>query len=450
MELQYDSAITPNGDNSYTINLGGRLDVLLDASEQDFTLEFTINSQIKTNWNTLVEVIGPSNINIQNSGYSNYYKLVMGSTYDMGAYSTTLTTDVYYRISRVDGIITIYIKLLGTNNTYYHSKSCTDYISSIYIGNYNHENKITGYIKDIKFISESSKNYSFKANFQNTLDPQIGTFTNVGDKSGVFTLENGEYYLTNNTSTSYREYLPTKNILDGTYIIECDVYFNPSTTSFRWILLFNGNGSDNWWGLGSKSDVILSAYNKSDTTVSTLRNTWVHIKIETTCKGSQCTRNIYVDNVLVTSVVHEIKYDISYMDILGNSGGYVSNARLKNLVIYTEGVSHNYLDENGLSVLWNEIKNRFVPLPKSTFTPIATDTWNISGTANSYTPSDNGYLYLNVSNASAVEITDVNGTIYSATHNGNFGIRILVVKDMQVDFKLTCDTINYLRFVSFN
>ena len=55
-------------------------------------------------------------------------------------------------------------------------------------------------------------NVYVKASLQNTLNPEIGTFNNVNNKEGTFTLEDGEYYLTNNTSTSYGVYRPTENI----------------------------------------------------------------------------------------------------------------------------------------------------------------------------------------------------------------------------------------------
>ena len=159
MRLEYDNAITPNSDGSYTINLGGRLDVLLDSNDQDFTLEFIVNSQIQGNWNAIVELIGPYNINVQNASYSSYYKLYLNKEYLMQAYTTSLATDVYYKISRVEGILTFYIELLGTSNIYSQSMTCTDNISSIYIGNWNHENRVIGYIKDVKFNEKVTYSY---------------------------------------------------------------------------------------------------------------------------------------------------------------------------------------------------------------------------------------------------------------------------------------------------
>ena len=38
----------------------------------------------------------------------------------------------------------------------------------------------------------------FELTFQDqTLNPQVGTFTDVSQTTGTFTLEDGEYYLTN-------------------------------------------------------------------------------------------------------------------------------------------------------------------------------------------------------------------------------------------------------------
>lgn len=76
----------------------------------------------------------------------------------------------------------------------------------------------------------------FKASLQNTLNPEVGTFDNVDNKEGTFTLEDGEYYLTNNTNTSYRVYYPTKDMYSVGFTIEFDINYK-YTSDFGWCLL---------------------------------------------------------------------------------------------------------------------------------------------------------------------------------------------------------------------
>ena len=44
----------------------------------------------------------------------------------------------------------------------------------------------------------------FELTFQDqTLNPQVGTFTNASQATGTFTLEDGEYYLTNGDTKGF-------------------------------------------------------------------------------------------------------------------------------------------------------------------------------------------------------------------------------------------------------
>ena len=49
----------------------------------------------------------------------------------------------------------------------------------------------------------------FELTFQDqTLTPQVGTFTDASQTTGTFTLEDGEYYLTNGDTKGFYTYAP--------------------------------------------------------------------------------------------------------------------------------------------------------------------------------------------------------------------------------------------------
>ena len=198
----------------------------------------------------------------------------------------------------------------------------------------------------------------FKASLQNTLTPEVGTFNNVNNKEGTFTLEDGEYYLTNNTDTSYRVYYPTKNINSVGFTIEFDVKYWHDY-NFKWCLLFNGSDSTYWWGFGI--DEYTLQFRGSTLSERTLigesgRNKWLHVKCIFDYYHNQNDVRIYIDNVEVNNFTISKNYDIKYIDILGNSGGFVSEAKIKNIIIYS---NKHYLDTTGLTSLWSKIKSLF-------------------------------------------------------------------------------------------
>ena len=198
----------------------------------------------------------------------------------------------------------------------------------------------------------------FKASLQNTLNPEVGTFNNVNNKEGTFTLEDGEYYLTNNTGNSYRVYYPTKDIYSVGFTIEFDINYN-SNSGFKWLLLFNGDDSTYWHGFSLESSILRYVGNGlSNYDLITSTNTWLHVKCIFDYYFNQNAVHIYIDNVEVNNFIISNNYGIKYIDILGNSGGYVADAKIKNIIIYDSSKKH-YLDTIGLTSLWSKIKSLF-------------------------------------------------------------------------------------------
>ena len=195
----------------------------------------------------------------------------------------------------------------------------------------------------------------FKASLQNTLNPEIGTFNNVNNKEGTFTLEDGEYYLTNNTSSSYRVYYPTENINSVGFTIEFDVNYDGSG-GFGWCLLFNGTY---WFGIGVVGENLeFRAQSLPNYRLITSPNTWLHVKCIFDYDNNPNNVHIYINNSEVTTFTISNNYGIKYIDILGYSGGYVPHAKIKNIIIYNSSKKH-YLDTTGLTSLWSKIKSLF-------------------------------------------------------------------------------------------
>jgi len=205
----------------------------------------------------------------------------------------------------------------------------------------------------------------FKASLQNTLNPEVGTFTNVDNKKGTFTLEDGEYYLTNNTSTSYRVYYPTKDITYsvGFTTIEFDVNYNHSYSSLiHPCLLFNGDDNKSWYAFGSADSTLYFEDGPGfpNHEIVTSPSTWLHVKCIFDYNPDQSIVHIYIDNVEVNNFTISKNYDIKTIDILGNNDSLIPlipDTKIKNITIYHS--KKHYLDTPGLTLLWSKIKSLF-------------------------------------------------------------------------------------------
>ena len=197
----------------------------------------------------------------------------------------------------------------------------------------------------------------FKASLQNTLNPEVGTFDNVNNKEGTFTLEDGEYYLTNTTSSSYRVYYPTENINSVGFTIEFDINYD-GVGGFGWCLLFNGNDSTYWHGFGPDGgNLQYRGQTLPNYHLIASPNTWLHVKCIFDYDHNQNYVDIYIDNVKVNNFTIDKNYGIKYIDILGNGGGFVPTAKIKNIIIYKN--KEHYLDTTGLNSVWSKIKSLF-------------------------------------------------------------------------------------------
>lgn len=224
-------------------------------------------------------------------------------------------------------------------------------------------------------------NVYFKASLQNTLNPEVGTFDNVYNKEGTFTLEDGEYYLTNNTSTPYKVYYPTKNLYSVGFTIEFDINYQ-DYSDFKWCLLFS-NDTDSykyWYGFGVEGKTLqFRGQTTSRYNIVTSPSTWLHVKCIFDYYLSEYHVHIYIDNNEVRNFTINDNYGIKNIDILGSSSGNFipDGTKVKNIIIYD--IKKHYLDTTGLTSLWSKIKYFF-----ATKTELANKA-NISDLNNYYT-----------------------------------------------------------------
>ena len=237
----------------------------------------------------------------------------------------------------------------------------------------------------------------FKASLQNTLNPEVGTFNNVDNKEGTFTLEDGEYYLTNTTSTSYRVYYPTKDIYSVGFTVEFDINYD-GVGGFDWCLLFNGDDSTYWFGVGTIGENLeFRGQTLPNYHLIASPNTWLHVKCIFDYDHNQNYVDIYIDNVKVNTFTISKNYGIKYIDILGNSGGFASDAKIKNIIIYKN--KEHYLDTHGLTSVWSKIKSLF-----ATKTELASKA-NTSDLSNYYTQPEVDKLLSNIGGTSGDSAT---------------------------------------------
>ena len=260
----------------------------------------------------------------------------------------------------------------------------------------------------------------FKASLQNTLNPEVGTFNNVDNKEGTFTLEDGEYYLTNTTSTSYRVYYPTKDIYSVGFTIEFDINYSDRGSS-QWCLVFNGDDSTYWFGFGIDG-ASLQFWGQTQLNYQLIvsPNTWLHVKCIFDYYRNQNDVHIYIDNVEVNNFTISKYYGIKYIDLLGNSIGLASDAKIKNIIIYKN--KEHYLDTNGLTSFWSKIKSLFATKTELASKANDSDVMHksgdetIAGTKTFVGGSDSGLIALNTSTEHSllfgVGSTGVNRGIY--------------------------------------
>ena len=193
----------------------------------------------------------------------------------------------------------------------------------------------------------------FELTFQDqTLNPQVGTYTNTTAGVGTFTLEDGEYYLTNGGAEGFYTYTPIAiqpdSGTDNKITVEFDLKvisvsalthailgsfdqldINDAPTQTCWLINYNQGDIEFAHSGGSAVTLIAAA----DVVV----DQWYHFKIECGKGASSSTFDVDIDwstVATITSATSSYKFDI--ISVLGTGLHACDECGLKNIRLITD------------------------------------------------------------------------------------------------------------------
>ena len=194
----------------------------------------------------------------------------------------------------------------------------------------------------------------FELTFQDqTLNPQVGTFTDASQTTGAFTLEDGEYYLTNADTKGFYTYKPVAMqsgvANDSKVIIEFDLKVvtasanthtiigtyagvdgNGIPTGDKVTLQYNNGDIELVLGSGATATLIESA----DVVV----DQWYHFRID--CMQAAplaSTYQVKIDGAAVTTVTGAVTdYELGIISVLGTDLHACDECGIKNIRLITD------------------------------------------------------------------------------------------------------------------
>ena len=212
----------------------------------------------------------------------------------------------------------------------------------------------------------------FELTFQDqTLNPQVGTFTDVSQATGTFTLEDGEYYLTNGDTKGFYAYKPVAMqsgvVDDSKVIIEFDLKVVTASVNTHAIIgtyagvdgsgiptgakiTLQYNNGDIELALGSGTTATLIA--AADVVV----DQWYHFRIDCTlATGLASTYQVKIDGVSVTTVTGATAdYELGIISVLGTDLHACDECGIKNITLVTE--TNMYVGRTALDQVLQDVK----------------------------------------------------------------------------------------------
>ena len=212
----------------------------------------------------------------------------------------------------------------------------------------------------------------FELTFQDqTLTPQVGTFTDASQTTGAFTLEDGEYYLTNADTKGFYTYKPVAMqsgvANDSKVIIEFDLKVvtasanthtiigtyagvdgNGIPTGDKVTLQYNNGDIELVLGSGATATLIESA----DVVV----DQWYHFRID--CMQAAplaSTYQVKIDGAAVTTVTGAVTdYELGIISVLGTDLHACDECGIKNITLVTE--TNLYVGRTALDQVLQDVK----------------------------------------------------------------------------------------------
>ena len=211
----------------------------------------------------------------------------------------------------------------------------------------------------------------FELTFQDqTLNPQVGTFTDASQTTGTFTLEDGEYYLTNADTKGFYAYSPVAMqsglVDDSKVIIEFDLKVVTASVNTHAIIGTYAGVDGNGIPTGAK---ITLQYNAGDIelvlgggTTETLIaaadvvvDQWYHFRFDCALTPTESTYEVKIDGVLITTVTGATTdYELGIISVLGTDLHACDECGIKNITLVTE--TNLYVGRTALEQALQDVK----------------------------------------------------------------------------------------------
>ena len=212
----------------------------------------------------------------------------------------------------------------------------------------------------------------FELSFQDqTLNPQIGTFTDASQTTGIFTLEDGEYYLTNGDTKGFYAYKPialqSGLVDDSKVIIEFDLKVVAASANTHTIIGTYAGIDGSGIPTGAKITV---QYNAGDielvlgggTTATLIESAdvvvdqWYHFRIDCSLATPLAsTYQVKIDGVLITTVTGATTdYELGIISVLGTDLHACDECGIKNITFVTE--TNLYVGRTALDQALQDVK----------------------------------------------------------------------------------------------
>ena len=192
----------------------------------------------------------------------------------------------------------------------------------------------------------------FELTFQDqTLNPRVGTFTDASQATGTFTLEDGEYYLTNGDTKGFYAYKPialqSGLVDDSKVIIEFDLKVVTASANTHTIIATYAGVDGNGIPTGAKitlqynaGDIELVGGGATETLIESadvVVDQWYHFRIDCALAPTESTYDVKIDGVLVTTVTGATTdYELGIISVLGTDLHACDECGIKNITLVTE------------------------------------------------------------------------------------------------------------------
>ena len=194
----------------------------------------------------------------------------------------------------------------------------------------------------------------FELTFQDqTLNPQVGTFTDASRATGTFTLEDGEYYLTNADTKGFYAYAPIAiqpdSGTDNKVTVEFDLKVVTASVNTHAIIGTYAGVDGSGIPTGAK---IALQYNAGDielvlgsgTTATLIESAdvvvdqWYHFRIDCALDALvESTYQVKIDGVSITTVTGgTTDYELGIISVLGTDLHACNECGIKNIRIITD------------------------------------------------------------------------------------------------------------------